>query len=130
MSFKDEIERSFNGLELADNGAVSAEFELSGKSAPFAGHFPGTPVLPGVCLMQCVLTALSKASGKTLSLSAVSKARFSAAVLPGDAILVTGVPKWSETAVSGKFEVSRVPKGARQPERAARLFSTAEIYNV
>lgn len=57
----------------------------------FAGHYPGFPILPGVCVVECVhRSALSVASaaGRQIELEAVRSARFRDAVRPGDELIV------------------------------------------
>jgi len=108
MPLREEIERAFVKFKAEDGGDISAEFAVPpADSALFAGHFPDAPVLPGVCLLQCVLAAISKAGGKHASLVSVSKARFNSAVFPGDTVLVTGRPSWNGDDVTGKFALSK-----------------------
>ncbi|MCH5599874.1 hypothetical protein [Niabella ginsengisoli] len=42
----------------------------------FEGHFPGQPVLPGVCQLQIVKELLEKGLNKTLFLSEASQCKF------------------------------------------------------
>ncbi|MET8093887.1 hypothetical protein [Micromonospora sp. NPDC005220] len=57
----------------------------------FAGHYPGFPILPGVCVVQCVHEAaamLPPAGAGRLDLAAITSTRFVGAVFPGDDITV------------------------------------------
>lgn len=50
----------------------------------FAGHFPGTPILPGVLLLDTVLHAITAASGMALDICAISSVKFLSPASPGD----------------------------------------------
>jgi 3-hydroxymyristoyl/3-hydroxydecanoyl-(acyl carrier protein) dehydratase len=50
----------------------------------FAGHFPGTPILPGVLLLDTVLHAIAAASGIALDTCAISSVKFLSPAAPGD----------------------------------------------
>ncbi|MBI4879933.1 MAG: hypothetical protein HY812_09800 [Planctomycetes bacterium] len=85
-------------------GALSATFLFPRDLAVFAGHFPGSPLVPGVYLVEAVRAALERARGRSLRLVEVRDARFTAPVLPGDLVRVEvahagGAPPWSCQAV-------------------------------
>lgn len=69
-----------------DRGEFSAAFSFPETFVGFNGHFPGQPVLPGVCLIQAVLTAARQSTGRELVLSEVALAKFIAVVLPNQQI--------------------------------------------
>ena len=73
-------------VEPATAGSFSAEFSFPETFIGFDGHFPGQPVLPGVCLIQAVLVAAQQATGRNLELSEVVLAKFIAVVLPGEQV--------------------------------------------
>ena len=54
----------------------------------FAGHFPGTPILPGVVLLDTALQAIAKASGIALDHCEISSVKFLSPVGPGDALVI------------------------------------------
>ncbi len=54
----------------------------------FAGHFPGTPILPGVVLLDTALQAIAKASGVTLDRCEISSVKFLSPAYPGDALVI------------------------------------------
>ena len=110
MGMREEVERAMRGAERDSDEKISAEFVFPESSAVFAGHFPGAPVLPGVCLAQCVLAAVSRISRKKLSLRSIKKARFNNPAGPNDLLAVSGVPEWDGAVVRGKFDI--VKKGA------------------
>ena len=52
----------------------------------FAGHFPGTPIVPGVVLLDEALHAIGSALGMDLSPCDISSAKFLSPVSPGEAV--------------------------------------------
>ncbi len=49
------LDNFFKITALADeNAIISAALEIDAAHPVFAGHFPGQPVVPGVCMMQMV----------------------------------------------------------------------------
>ena len=54
----------------------------------FAGHFPGTPILPGVVLLDTALQAIAKASSIVLDRCEISSVKFLSPVGPGDALVI------------------------------------------
>jgi len=57
----------------------------------FPDHFPGQPVLPGICLVQAVLLVGEEWLGGTaLQLRTLKSAKFLGIVQPGDEIIIEG----------------------------------------
>ena len=55
----------------------------------FAGHYPGFPIFPGVCVIDSVhRAALAAAPQQAITLAAVESARFVGAVYPGDELRI------------------------------------------
>lgn len=57
---------------------------LDPDSPLFRGHFPGHPILPGVCSMRIIRECAERMSGKHLSYSKVKLCRFSSVIIPGN----------------------------------------------
>ncbi len=51
-------------------------------SSDFRGHFPGKPVLPGVCQMWLVRRAVSEMTGQTLRYGRVREVKYLHPILP------------------------------------------------
>ncbi len=68
----------------------------------FAGHFPGTPILPGVVLLDTTLQAISEASSIALDRCEISSVKFLSPANPGDALMIQ-----HEISASGtiRFEI-------------------------
>lgn len=54
----------------------------------FAGHFPGTPILPGVVLLDTALRAVAAATGIALELCEIGSVKFLSPALPGEELLI------------------------------------------
>jgi 3-hydroxyacyl-[acyl-carrier-protein] dehydratase len=62
-------------LQTAD-GTISAGIEWNAGHAIFAGHFPGNPVVPGVCMLQLVQEIMEDALQKKLLLRESGQMKF------------------------------------------------------
>jgi 3-hydroxyacyl-[acyl-carrier-protein] dehydratase len=77
-------------LEQQGLGAT-AIFDVDGREWVFAGHYPGFPVLPGVCVIDTVRRAADLArpeQAQRSTLDSVESARFIEPVFPGDRMLI------------------------------------------
>lgn len=63
-------------------GTLSAAVTLNGDHAIFAGHFPGQPVLPGVCQLALVKDLLQRHLGKKLRMAKADQVKFMAMIDP------------------------------------------------
>ncbi len=85
---------------LDENGATGTK-TVSANDPWFAGHFPGTPILPGVlivesCAQLCSVVAQSEANGDEGLLYVLLKVdgfKFLKPVVPGDVMEITVTKK-------------------------------------
>jgi len=65
---------------------VSERFEtvlrIAGDHPALPGHFPGAPVVPGVVLLDALITAAQARLGRALAVAGVPRAKFLAPLLP------------------------------------------------
>ena len=54
----------------------------------FAGHFPGTPILPGVMLLDTALHAIAAAAGIALDTCELGSVKFLSPAKPGDELVI------------------------------------------
>lgn len=54
----------------------------------FPGHFPGTPILPGVVLLDIALQAIARARGIALDGCEISSVKFLSPANPGDKLVI------------------------------------------
>lgn len=80
----------------------------------FAGHFPGSPVLPGAALLDEVLWEIERRRGIDVTHWRIAAVKFLGRVLPGDELILRHSAPAAGTIC---FTVS----GARGPVAAGRL---------
>ena len=59
-------------------------FVLNPNHQIFEGHFPGNPVLPGVCMIQMVKDAVANMTGKKWLLSEARQIKFLEMIIPNE----------------------------------------------
>ncbi|KUJ65260.1 hypothetical protein ACZ90_48785 [Streptomyces albus subsp. albus] len=72
---------------------ITARVFIGAEEPAFEGHYPGFPILPGVCLIECAhrtaMAALPPApAAGPARLAAVEAARFLDPVFPGESVTV------------------------------------------
>ncbi|WP_026424627.1 3-hydroxyacyl-ACP dehydratase FabZ family protein [Actinokineospora inagensis] len=75
-------------LDHGDRHAVTEVVVDPGQQV-FPGHYPGFPIFPGVCVVECVnlgAQAAPPVAGPPLGLVAVESTRFQSPVFPGDTV--------------------------------------------
>lgn len=86
----------------------------------FAGHFPGTPILPGVVLLDTALQAIARAYEISLERCEISAVKFLSPANPGDALVIQ-----HEISASGtiRFDIKagmrKIASGSIVPESPA-----------
>ena len=61
---------------------ILAKVHLNEDHAIFKGHFPGNPVMPGVCMIQIIKELTEETTGKNLFLAVSSNIKFMAIINP------------------------------------------------
>lgn len=64
------------------------EVRLNPDHAVFSGHFPGKPILPGVCSLMIVRECASSLAGRPLRYTSIKESKFLSAVTPSEAPVV------------------------------------------
>ena len=82
-SLQDELWRCLINAQSDESGTVTLEFCYPETLSAFRGHFPGNPILPGVCLFQSLRIGLEQVWSTPLRLAEIVNAKFIAPVLPG-----------------------------------------------
>ena len=66
----------------------TAHWTVPADHPAFAGHFPGTPILPGVMLLDQVLNVIAAATGIALDVCQISSVKFLSPAGPGDELVI------------------------------------------
>lgn len=106
-----EINKSMYDLSESPEGNITARFIFPSDFSGFKGHFPGRPVLPGVCKIQAVIAMLEMWHEKNVCLTEISMAKFFAPVCDNQEIMIS----------SGKID-----KVADEPKIKASVTSGGE----
>jgi 3-hydroxyacyl-[acyl-carrier-protein] dehydratase len=70
---------------------LTASASVPADSLWYAGHFPGTPLLPGIAILALVEEAISEAElreGKQVMITGVGRVRFRLPVRPDDRMVI------------------------------------------
>jgi len=89
MAIQDELKDALISAQTVEPGVVSIEFQYPPAFTGFQGHFPGDPILPGVCLLQSLRIGLEQAWQMPLRLAEVVNAKFIMPARPGEKLLYT-----------------------------------------
>lgn len=79
----------------SDEGSLQCRVIYNASHAIFEGHFPGQPVVPGVCTIQMVKELLEQQLDKKLLLRSTGQVKFLQLILPDVQPEVT--ISWKET---------------------------------
>ncbi len=74
---------------------INASLEINKEHTIFQGHFPGQPVVPGVCMMQMVKEIVEQVTAKKLHLSKAAEMKFLAIIDPVKNNLVDTIVKFT-----------------------------------
>lgn len=87
---------------MTTHSAGSLQVTVATDDRRFDGHFPGDPMLPGACLMDLVIDALTAEGALTPAgvPRELAVAKFLAPVRPGDTVRID----WRRQAGSLRFE--------------------------
>ena len=70
---------------VRDDG-VQVALRMNESHRVYEGHFPGTPITPGVLTLQMIRECASRKTGRRLRYRTIKNCRFAAMVRPGDTL--------------------------------------------
>ena len=73
---------------------TTADLAIDADHKIFEGHFPGQPVVPGVCLMQMVKELLEQVLGKKTNLVKAHEMKFLAVINPQENNVIQATLKY------------------------------------
>jgi 3-hydroxyacyl-[acyl-carrier-protein] dehydratase len=71
-----EIKALYRQVSCDEDGKITAQISFPKSFTGFKGHFPGKPVLPGVCKILSVLVLLELALKRRVRLKTIVLAKF------------------------------------------------------
>lgn len=115
---KTEIAACMTVLDSSD-GRIVSRFIFPADFVGFQGHFPDRKILPGVCQIQCALSCIEQAKGRSVALREVVLAKYFAPVGPDEEIVCA----LSDVQDRGEFTCRMVitKGGARAAELKLRV---------
>ena len=81
----------WHNLKLIGGGAsdeISAEVAMMPDSSWFSGHFPDTPILPGIAILTMIFEAIQRTTSEKLGISGLKKIRFKKVLGPNDRLAI------------------------------------------
>lgn len=63
-------------------GSVKAKISINKNHKILEGHFPGLPIVPGVCMMQIIREIMEVTTNKSLSLTGADNMKFLSVINP------------------------------------------------
>lgn len=72
---------TLKSIDSTENSHVCV-VEVNPNHDVFKGHFPGNPIMPGVCTMQIIKELTAKITGKTLQLQKATNVKFMSLINP------------------------------------------------
>jgi len=85
-------------------GVVRAKIAINKNHRIFDGHFPGLPVVPGVCMLQIVREIMEVDCGRELKLSQADNMKFLSVINPEQNNEVDLIVNY--TVEEGKFSIN------------------------
>ena len=73
---------SIKETRALENNAYKIVVEINPQHAIFKGHFPGNPIVPGVCLTQMVKEIVETILQKSFNMNKADNIKFTAIVNP------------------------------------------------
>lgn len=80
-------------LTQTDSKQILADILVPGASEWFSGHFPGTPMLPGIAQLAMVFDAIDQLCNQNMTVASVSRVRFKQIIRPDDHLRIIAQPR-------------------------------------
>jgi 3-hydroxyacyl-[acyl-carrier-protein] dehydratase len=78
-----------------EGSEIKAELVINANHKIFEGHFPGHPVVPGVCMMQMVKEIIEKVIGEKTNLVRAGEMKFLAIINPKENNMIRATLKYN-----------------------------------
>ena len=124
---KQEIKELLQNVKVDADSSIAASYTFPRSFSAFTGHFPGKPILPGVCQITALIVLLEKVTDTKLKLRYLNRAKFSSPVMPEEEIIIHGQYSATGQEVSAKFRIIKNENG--QKVKVSQISVTAEKQN-
>lgn len=90
----------------------ATRWKVPAEHPVFAGHFPDSPILPGVMLLDTALHSIAVATGIALDACKISSVKFLSPANPGDELVIrhaisdSGTIRFDISAVAGSRKIA------------------------
>lgn len=75
--------------EKVQNDSFSIEVELLPGHTIYEGHFPGQPVVPGVCTLTVIRECLGRLLEREVKFASIKECKYVSALLPQEGLRIT-----------------------------------------
>ncbi len=75
-------------ISWGDDGLFRAVVRIAHEHPIFAGHFPGRPVVPGVCTLTIIRECLGRVLQRDVRFDAIRECKYTSALLPFDGLKI------------------------------------------
>ena len=89
-----------------EDNAIRATLKLNPAHRIFDGHFPGQPVVPGVCMVQMIKEILETAIGKSMMLKQSDYIKFLSVINPMEEKSVNAFVQYNDKGTEGIHTVA------------------------
>jgi 3-hydroxyacyl-[acyl-carrier-protein] dehydratase len=94
-----------------DAGSIQATLQMNASHPIFEGHFPGQPVVPGVCMLQMIKEIVELVIKAETRIVSAAEIKFLAVVHPVENNKVQAQIKYSNTETSSILVVASLMSG-------------------
>lgn len=110
-----------------DAAGITYSVELDSEHFIFKAHFPGQPIMPGVCIVQMVKELLEDCLGKSFRISRIKNVKFLSVISPLEtSSLLCRLAKLEECAAEKTVKVQATIGTATEQNAKVSLVCTAE----
>lgn len=102
------LKDNFFTIENQDVEAGRFDVRLNVQHPIFAGHFPGDPITPGVCILQIACELMSLVAQRDLLTTSLKNAKFMQVIRPLENPVVTFQLDWQLLEAQNDFQVKCV----------------------
>lgn len=74
---------------VCNGNSATVRVELLPSHPIYAGHFPGRPVLPGVCTLTIIKECIGRILGQNVSYASIKECKYISTLIPAKDLFIT-----------------------------------------